>query len=98
MCRWDDLPAEETNAVRRTLFPGEGADLKRVAVPAGTTAPRHHHEHEEFILVLEGRVILTTADGTFPLTPGSVVRLRAHAWHEAVFEADSVLVEVNLKG
>ena len=83
--------------MRRTLFQGLGADLKRVAVPAGQTAPRHHHDHEQFILVLEGQARLLTADGTFPLAPGCIVRLEAGAWHEASFETDTVLVEVNLK-
>lgn len=95
--RWDDLIAEPGGAVRRTLFAGAGADLKRVEVPAGTTVPRHDHDHEQFLLVMAGHATLTTAEGEAELRPGSVVRFEAHAWHAADFHENTVLVEVNLR-
>ncbi len=94
---WNTLPTEVTNGVTRTLFAGEGADLKRIVIPAGTSAPRHDHPHEQFILVQSGTVVLTTATGTVTLAAGSVIRLEAGAWHEAEFPDDTVIVEVNLR-
>lgn len=94
--RWDDLPGQVTNSVLRTAFTGTGAELKRVVVPAGVVAPRHEHEHEQFLLVLQGKATLTTPDGTFALEPGTVVHFKPQTWHEAQFETDTVLVEVNL--
>lgn len=94
---WTNLTAVETGAVRRTLVGGDGADLKRVEIPAGITAEKHEHPHEQFILVVEGRGRLTTVEGTTGFASGTVFRLEAHTWHSAVFETDTVLVEVNLK-
>jgi quercetin dioxygenase-like cupin family protein len=40
---------------------------------------------------------LTTADGEIALKPGVVVHFAPDAWHSAVFETDTVLVEVNFR-
>lgn len=94
---WDDLAVEESGGVGRALFGGSGADLRRVAIPAGTRAERHEHPHEQFLMVLEGAALLTTAEGCRELRPGSLVRLAAGAWHAAEFRTATVLVEVNLR-
>lgn len=93
---WDAVPPAVTAGVDRREVPGTGATLRRIVVPAGTTAPRHSHDHEQFLLVLEGRALLRTAEGEAELRPGTVVRFDADAWHAAEFTADTVLVEVNL--
>lgn len=95
--RWDDLSPEAPGAVQRRLVAGEGASLREVRIPAGTTAARHAHDHEQFVLVLSGGGRLTGQDaGEVALTPGTVVRFAPGAWHEAVFEQETVLVEVNV--
>lgn len=94
---WDTLSADVAGGVRRMLIAGDGADLKRVEIPAGTTAERHDHPHEQFVLVLEGTGRLTSAEGTCDLRPGTVLHLTAHTWHAAVFETATVLIEVNLR-
>ena len=77
-------------------MPGAGATLRTVHVPAGRVAERHSHAHEQFLLVLSGAGTLQCADGAIPLTPGTALRLAPHAWHSAVFDADTVLAEFNL--
>lgn len=93
---WSEVPAEEAAGVRRAAIAGSGVQLKRVEIPAGTVAPRHEHPFEQLIQVIAGTATLTTAAGTARLVPGTVVRLAPHTWHAAEFEADTVLVEVNL--
>jgi quercetin dioxygenase-like cupin family protein len=39
--------------------------------------------------------VLTCADGEIALKPGVVIHFEPHEWHEAVFETDTVLYEVN---
>lgn len=96
--RWDDLAPEAPGAVQRRLIAGEGASLREVRVPAGTTAARHAHDHEQFVLVLSGGGRLTGegTGGEVALAPGTVIRFAPGAWHEAVFDRETVLVEVNL--
>ena len=94
---WTDLPetAAASGVAKRSL-PGSGAALVRVAVPAGTEAPRHSHDHEQFVQVIEGRGSLETGQGRVPFGPGSLFHFPAGTWHSAVFETDTVLVETNL--
>lgn len=95
---WDNLPPEGAPGapVERRAVPGAGATLRQVRIRAGERAARHAHDHEQFLLVVEGTGRLACAAGALALRPGVVLRLDAHAWHEAVFETDTVLVEVNL--
>ena len=94
--RWSEITAQEEGGIRRSLIAGGGADIKRIEIPAGTRAARHAHAHEQFLMVESGRAQLTTAEGTRTLEPGVVVRFPPDAWHEALFEQDTVLLEVNL--
>lgn len=95
---WADQAADqEAGGVRRSMIPGQGADLKRIEIPAGTRAGRHSHAFEQFVLVEKGRLQLTTAEGTQLVTAGQVFRFTPDSWHQAVFEEDTVLLEVNLR-
>ncbi len=94
---WDDVaPYGDAKADRRVI-PGEGGDLKRVMVQAGTVAERHAHDFEQFFFVAQGTGVLSCADGEIALRPGVVIHFEPNAWHSAVFETDTVLVEVNFK-
>jgi quercetin dioxygenase-like cupin family protein len=75
---------------------GQGASLRRVDVQAGHVADRHSHAHEQFLLVTAGSGRLQCEAGEIVLAPGVVINLPAGAWHSAVFETPTVLVEVNL--
>lgn len=95
--RWSDVGGKLVGGVRRSQIDGVGADIKRIEIPAGTRAARHSHAHEQFLIVESGLAQLTTAAGTMTLEPGVVVRFAPEAWHEALFERDTVLLEVNLR-
>lgn len=94
---WDELPARADAGVERRLVPGHAASLKQVRIEAGTRAERHSHPHEQFLLVLQGTGRLECATGAVDLRPGTVLRLAPDAWHSALFETETVLVEVNLE-
>lgn len=94
---WNDVPAVPAEGVERREITGTGASLKRIDIKAGTVAARHSHDHEQFLLVLEGFARLQVESGTIELRPGTVVRFEPEAWHGAEFVEDTVLVEVNLR-
>ncbi len=94
---WDEVAPSGDDMADRRLITGVAGDLKRVAVKAGTVAARHSHDFEQFFMVLEGTGVLTCADQTIPLRPGVVVHFAPQAWHSAVFETDTVLLEVNFR-
>jgi quercetin dioxygenase-like cupin family protein len=94
---WDDVQPEKGEGVSRRLIPGDGASLKMVSIKAGTVAGRHSHPYEQFVHVIEGSGQLECETGTIPLKQGTVIHFAPDAWHSAVFEIDTVLVEVNLR-
>ena len=77
-------------------LPGDGAWLRQVFVKAGHVAPRHSHDHEQFLQVVSGAGRLMCEAGAVALLPGTAIHLPAQAWHSAEFTADTVLVEFNL--
>jgi quercetin dioxygenase-like cupin family protein len=94
-CTWDDVAPYGDEKADRRMVPGRAGDLKRVVVKAGTVSRRHEHDFEQFFLVQEGTGALTCAAGVIALKPGVVIHFEPHAWHSAVFESDTVLIEVN---
>lgn len=93
---WDTVPAEGDGHVARQAFAGEGASLRRVQIKAGTKADRHSHPHEQMVLILQGTGRLECEAGTVALRPDTVIHFKSGAWHTALFETDTVLLEVNL--
>ncbi len=92
---WDEVARQGDARLDRRVIAGKAGDLKRVLVPAGTVAERHAHDFEQFFMVLEGTGMLTCAEGEIRLEPGVVIHFEPDAWHEAVFETATILVEVN---
>lgn len=75
---------------------GIGAVMRPVLVKAGHVAARHHHEFEQFLFVSSGGGQLECEAGSIPLRPGTALHLPAGAWHAAVFDSNTVLIELNL--
>ena len=94
---WSEVRGESAAGVERREIGGAGADLKRIEIAAGTVAGRHDHAFEQFVQVIEGGGRLQCDAGEIELKPGTVLHFPAGAWHSAVFEQDTVLVEVNLR-
>lgn len=94
---WDDRAERVAeNGVAKRAIPGSGASLVRIVVPAGISAPRHSHDHEQFVQVVSGSGILETEQGRKPFAAGSVFHFPAGTWHAAAFETETVLIETNL--
>ena len=94
---WDAC-AESVAAsgVAKRTIAGAGASLVRVVVPAGTAAPRHSHDHEQFVQVISGSGTLETEQGRKTFSAGGVFHFPPAAWHAATFETETVLIETNL--
>ncbi len=92
---WDNIVSYGDEKADRRIIAGAGGDLKRVIVKAGTVAGRHEHDFEQFFLVQEGTGVLTCAAGEIELKPGVVIHFEPNAWHSAVFNTETVLIEVN---
>lgn len=95
---WDALErAEVAPGVTKRTIEGDGLSFVRIEIAAGTAAPKHAHVHEQFVHVESGTGSLETEQGSRRFGPGSVFHFPVHAWHAAVFETATVLIEVNLR-
>lgn len=95
--RWSEIAPHGDAKADRRLIKGAGADLKRIVVPAGTTAKRHSHPFEQFFYVERGAGRLHCEAGEIALEAGVVIHFARDAWHSATFDAETVLIEVNLE-
>ena len=94
---WTSLAETETGpGVTRRVLDGTGASLVMVRVAAGISAPRHDHPHEQFVQVVSGHGTLETAEGARAFGPGTLFHFPPNTWHQARFDADTVLIETNL--
>ncbi len=94
---WDAVPATPApGGVTKRRIDLPGVSLVTVTVPAGTEAPRHSHDHAQFVQVVAGSGRLTTEQGERAFSAGCVFVFPAGAWHAARFDTDTVLVETNL--
>lgn len=75
---------------------GAGATMRPVSIKAGRVAARHHHDFEQFLFVASGGGTLECEAGPIRLQPGTALHLPPGAWHSAVFDADTLLIELNL--
>ncbi len=85
------------NGVAKQTVDGAGCLLVRITVPAGYSASKHHHDHEQFVQVISGSGELETTEGMKRFGPGSLFVFPAGTWHAARFETETVLVETNLR-
>lgn len=76
---------------------GAGAVMRPVLVKAGHVAARHHHDFERFLFISSGGGRLECEAGFISLRPGTALHLPAGAWHAAVFDDDTLLIELNLQ-
>lgn len=94
---WDETErAEVKPGVTKRTIEGDNLSLVRVEIAAGTSAPKHSHEHEQFVHVASGTGSLDTEQGSRRFGPGSVFHFPPNTWHSAVFETDTILVEANI--
>lgn len=94
---WDDVALCETApGVGKRTIEGAGVTLVMVHVAAGIGAPRHEHDHEQFVQVVSGSGTLETEQGRRGFASGSVFHFPAGTWHAAQFDTATVLIESNL--
>jgi len=94
---WNSVAgAEVRDGVTKKSIGGDDASLTLITIRAGTVADRHNHPHEQFVHVLSGHARIKTDDDECEVRAGSVLHLPSNTYHSAVFDEDTVLVEINV--
>lgn len=98
--RHDDMGRQVLRPdLRGTVIEGERVSLVRWVIEAGrpATALHHHDVHEQFTVVISGRVQTTVGDERLHLGAGDVCRIKASIFHGetiALDGVDAVLIDV----
>lgn len=69
---WSELNSVrwEAEGIDAQILTGEHMHLIRAVYPAGAIYEMHSHPHEQFSLLLSGRLLLTVGDETREIGPG----------------------------
>ena len=84
--RWSDLPEETLNPLlSRQLITGERTMLARVLLKKGSVVPMHHHDNEQFTLILDGALRFRIGDPPEEVIvrAGEVLHIPSNVPHEA---------------
>ncbi len=68
--RWEDQDTHVRGGDLAQMINGEHMQLLRAVFPAGSDYEMHSHPHEQFSLLLSGRILLTVGDETREIGPG----------------------------
>jgi quercetin dioxygenase-like cupin family protein len=93
--RWSESPVEQLNPlVGRQMAHTETMTVARIVLAKGALVPRHQHENEQIMNVLEGRVRIAIGDEEQVLESGCTVLIPSGAPHEVEALEDSVALDV----
>lgn len=78
---------------RRTLCYGDGVMLAHFTLEEGAVAPPHRHPQEQVGYVIEGELVMTVGDQTWPLKAGESYLAPANVEHGAEAVKQVVLID-----
>jgi quercetin dioxygenase-like cupin family protein len=92
---WDTVPAEQLDQnIARRMIVGKKQMLVHWEFKKGSLAARHHHPHEQVVLMVSGRMRLAVGEDETILGPGDIVVIPSEVPHEAEALEDSVAVDL----
>jgi quercetin dioxygenase-like cupin family protein len=96
--RWDDLPRERLNPLlERRLITGGDLMIAHVYLAKGCIVPKHAHENEQLVYVLEGSLRFTLGEDeseTVEVRAGEVLTIPRNLPHSAEALEDTLDVDV----
>ncbi len=101
--RWNEIASDTPMPLlERKRIIGDKAMISHVLLKAGCYVPTHHHENEQFALVISGRIRFGVSQSDAPgattdslvLEAGEVLQIPAHAPHSAEALEDTLILDV----
>ncbi len=92
---WDALKKEAiSDKLSRKFVSGQRMTMAQFSFAKGGTVPRHQHENEQLMCVLEGALKITVGEEEVVLRCGEVLQIPSGIPHGAVALEDTVDLEV----
>jgi quercetin dioxygenase-like cupin family protein len=93
--KWDTVSAErlDDNVVRRMIV-GAKEMLVRWEFKKGARAARHHHPHEQVVMMVSGKLRLAVGDEETIMGPDDIVVIPSEVPHEAEALEDTVVIDI----
>jgi len=95
LSRWDELPLDKvTEMVARKRVAGRTFTLTQSYLKKGALVPRHAHEGEQMIYVLQGALRAELPSGEVTVHEGEVLQVPAGTPHQAEALDDTFVLDV----
>jgi quercetin dioxygenase-like cupin family protein len=92
---WDALKKEAINdKLWRRFVSGQRITMAQFFFAEGGTVPRHQHENEQLMYVVEGTLRVTVGDEEVIVRRGEVLHIPSDVPHSAVALEDTVDLEI----
>ena len=92
---WDALKKETINdKLWRRFVSGQRITMAQFFFAEGGTVPRHHHESEQLMYVVEGTLRVTVGDEEVIVRRGEVLHIPSDVPHSAVALENTVDLEI----
>ena len=92
---WKEILLEALNDdLGRQVIHGSKMTLARIHIKKDAAVPSHHHENEQFSLVVSGMVCFELEDKKVVLKPGEVIHIPSNVPHRVVALEESVAMDI----
>lgn len=93
--RWDEIELERvTEMVSRKVVSGDGVMVAQVYLKRGALVPRHRHDSEQLVYVLEGALRAVVDDEETIVRAGEVLWVPARVPHQAEALDDTLELDI----
>jgi quercetin dioxygenase-like cupin family protein len=93
--RWDELDLEKvTEMIARKAIVGVRETMAQTFLKRGALVPRHTHQAEQMIYVLQGALRLRVGDEIVTLREGEVLRVPAATPHQIEALDDTFVLDI----
>lgn len=93
--RWDDIPLDKvTEMVARKTLAGAELSLTQTYFKKGTKVPRHAHDGEVLLYILQGVVVVDAGDDSTTLREGDLLVVPPGTAHQAEVLDDAFVLRV----
>lgn len=87
---WSQIEEEILSpTISRKMIAGEKGMVARIFLKKGAVVPMHHHENEQFTMVMSGALEFTIEGRKILVRPGEVLEIPANVPHGAVALEDT---------